>query len=99
MEKIKVQIDKDIKDLIPDFIEARRNDFQRLPGLVAQKNYEQMITIGHGMRGSGGGYGFDEITRIGGVIEDAARCQNDQKILEMVKDLESYLSRIEIEYV
>jgi hypothetical protein len=99
MEKIIIKIDNDIKELIPDFIEARLKDSCGLPKLVAENEYERIVTIGHGMRGSGGGYGFDEITRIGGIIEDAARRKDGEKIIEMANNLKSYLGNVEIIFV
>ena len=38
--------------------------------------------LGHGMKGTGGGYGFDEITYIGSVLEDAGGNQDAEVIKE-----------------
>jgi hypothetical protein len=99
MEKVRVEVDEDIKSLIPDFLEGRRSDVETLPALIEKKDYKQIVKIGHGMRGSGGGYGFEEITIIGEGIESGGHAQDDDKILLMVSKLSDYLERVEVVYV
>ena len=50
------------------------------------------------MKGSGGGYGFDEITDIGFKIETAAKEKNAGEILRQVHDLSDYLEKVEVVY-
>ena len=48
------------------------------------------------MKGSGGGYGFDEVTVIGQSLELAATEQDADTIRQMVSGLVSYLERVEV---
>lgn len=52
--------------------------------------------MGHSMKGSGGGYGFDAITAIGNSLELAAKEQDETAIRDMVGELSDYLKRVEI---
>jgi hypothetical protein len=46
------------------------------------------------MKGSGGGYGFDTITRLGGEMEQAARAGDGTKVLALADELEDFLARV-----
>lgn len=97
MEKFKVTIDKDLIDIIPEYIEHRKQDCITLKNLLEQKNFSEIKKIGHKMAGSGGGYGFDEISRIGKEIENKAE-NSPNEILQLIEKLENYLDNLEISY-
>lgn len=96
--KIIVLIDAGLEVLIPGFLENRRVDLRNMREALAAADYETIKMVGHGMKGTGGGYGFDEITSIGRVLEDAADRQDAEVIKRAVESLESYLDRVEIVY-
>jgi hypothetical protein len=54
--------------------------------------------IGHGLKGVGGGYGFDEITRIGAELERAGRDGRLAAAHGLVEALAEYLDTVEIRY-
>lgn len=96
MEPIIVKIDPDIEDLIPGFLENRKADVEKIRAALASGNYTDIRIIGHSMKGAGGGYGFDAITEIGDLIEQAALASDDAIITEQTAILEDYLSRLEL---
>jgi HPt (histidine-containing phosphotransfer) domain-containing protein len=98
MATIPVTIDADLEDLIPDYLENRRQDCQAVLQLLEQGDYEAIRVLGHTMKGSGGGYGFDAITDMGKVLEEAAKQQDKAAIRQVVAQLEHYLQAIEIVY-
>jgi hypothetical protein len=50
------------------------------------------------MKGSGGGYGFDDITDVGGLIEEAAKGRNVDEIKQGINTSSHYLDHIDIVY-
>jgi hypothetical protein len=54
--------------------------------------------IGHSLHGVGGSYGFEEITRIGGAIEENSMRGDAQIVSGLVAQLEDYLSRVQPEF-
>lgn len=98
-EKIPVSIDADLADLIPGFLENRERDVARLKTQAANGAFSEARTVGHGMKGSGGGYGFDRISELGAQVETAALAADAGAILDAVAELEDYLARVEIRYV
>lgn len=97
-EKIIVRIDPDIEDLVPGYLEGRHRDIAAITTAMAQGDFETVRVLGHGMKGSGGGYGFDGITIIGRELELAAKNSDAVTIKKMIDELADYLSRLELVY-
>ncbi len=97
-ESIVVKVDAELEDLIPGFIERRREDVVALRRSLAAGDLEKIRIAGHSMKGTGGGYGLDEITAIGAELEKAATGGQDAQISEIIDRLENYLERIEIRF-
>jgi len=95
-DKIIVRVDPDLEDLIPGFLENRHKEIQSVFEALARDDYAAIATIGHTMKGVGGGYGFDAITDIGRSVEQAAKDKNRAKIKASLNKLSDYLGRIEI---
>ena len=93
-EEIVVHIDPALEDLIPGFLANRRRDVAALRTLVEQQDYAAIRIIGHSMKGSGGGYGFDPITEYGDQIEIAALEGDAHLILSITAQLADYLARV-----
>ena len=98
MGKNKVYIDSDLEFLIPQFLENREEDIKNMEKNLQESNYDQIRIIGHSMKGSGGGYGFDYLTEIGAEIEKNAELKNEEQIQELIEKLKNYLNNIEIVY-
>lgn len=96
---IVVCVDADIEDLMPIFLEGRREDVKALVEALEKGDYDTVLALGHNMKGAGGGYGFDFITELGQDLEQSAREQNAEKVGRLVKELSSYLERVEVVYV
>ena len=93
-----MRIDRDLQDLIPGYLENRRGEVTALREALSRGDFETLRVTGHGMKGSGGGYGFDRITEIGQAIEQAARNNHADIIRENLDLLSDYLDRLEVCY-
>lgn len=96
MGKIMVTVDADLEDLIPDYLENRRHDCQTVLQLLEKNDYEAIRVLGHTMKGTGGGYGFDAITEMGKRLEEAAKANDPMTIRQTVSELAQYLQSVEI---
>ncbi len=54
-------------------------------------SFDSLRTFGHNIKGSGGMYGFNEVTEIGAVIEAAAKDEDMALIKSNLKNLDSFL--------
>jgi HPt (histidine-containing phosphotransfer) domain-containing protein len=96
--KIVIHAEVDLEDLIPGFLENQRRAAEKILNLVESDDYESIQRIGHSMKGSGGSYGFDEITSIGSYLELAAQDQNLTEIGIQTEALFRYLNCVEVVY-
>src|SRR3989338_3055895 len=83
-EKIIVHIDPDLKELVPGFLQHRRNDITAIQEALKQNDFENIRILGHSMKGSGAGYWFDTISEIGKSVEQAAKEKNSEEIQKQV---------------
>ena len=85
-EPIHVIVERDLQDLIPNFIQRRHDDLEKLREALATGDFETVRVIGHSMKGTGGGYGFDEISEFGAAIEKAAKdsASDDARFLKTI---------------
>ncbi|HOK05676.1 MAG TPA: Hpt domain-containing protein [Syntrophales bacterium] len=95
-DRIRVVVDEDLWDLIPNYLANRRRDVEAIGEALAAGDFEKIRGIGHKMKGSGGGYGFDEITSIGRGMEEAAKAGDGIAIRRELKRLDDYLGKVEV---
>lgn len=97
-QQIVVQVDPELEDLIPGYLENRHTDVQSIFEALERGDCETIRVLAHSMKGSGGGYGFDAITEINQSMEQAAKSRNKDEIRKLVHQLLSYLNRVEVVY-
>ena len=58
---------------------------------INSASFDSLRTFGHNIKGSGGMYGFNEITEMGASIETAAKNENMNQIKLDLDKLETFL--------
>ena len=58
---------------------------------INSTTFDSLRTFGHNIKGSGGMYGFNEITEMGATIESAAKDENMDQIKSNFDKLETFL--------
>ena len=97
-QKIIVLVDAQLEAIVPRFLEKRLEDVGSIREALKQGDYETIRTLGHSMKGSGGGYGFDAVTDMGQSLEEAAKGKSAQEIVRTVDELSTYLASVEVVY-
>lgn len=96
--RVQVRVASELEPLIPRFLANRRTEIASLEQAVESRDVETLRRIGHGLKGVGGGYGFDEITRIGAQIENCAKTGNNEATRRLVRALKRYLDDVEVSF-
>lgn len=97
-EKIIVEVDPDLEDLIPGFLENRKADVEKLQAELKAGEFANIQSIGHSIKGVGGGYGFERMSELGAAIEMAAKTKDSDQLQDNIMQLNDYLQRVEIKY-
>lgn len=97
-DKITVTVDADLEELIPGFLENRRQDVENLQAAAEKSDYENLRSIGHSLKGVGGGYGFMKISELGATIESAANEQDMESAKKCIIELSAFLQNVEVRY-
>ena len=93
---IRVRVEPELADIVPIFLEHRREDVARLRDALAADDLETVERLGHSMKGTGGGYGFPPVADIGDRLERAAMAGERDAIPPMIAELADYLERLEL---
>jgi CheY-like chemotaxis protein len=88
--------DPEIAPLVPEFLANRRAEVRGFRDALAAGEFGRIQSGAHKLKGSGRGYGFVTISRIGGELEIAAQQLDRARVASLVDELESYLTRVKV---
>ena len=88
--------DPEIVPLVPEFLNKRRADVRTMRDLLAAQQFARIQSCAHKMKGTGRGYGFTTISRIGTELEEAAHNYDAARVASLVAELDAYLSRVKV---
>jgi HPt (histidine-containing phosphotransfer) domain-containing protein len=97
--RILVEIDQELRPVVPEYLEKRLRDCAEIERLLTSGGIEYIQIMGHRMKGSGGSFGFDEISAIGEALERAAQSTDREGVRSAVGRLEEYLKHVSVAYI
>lgn len=89
-----VHIDADIADLIPPYLDRVRASVEEICDLLRQGKDDDVRKLGHNLKGTGTTYGFEEISRFGGIVEACAAKGDTIGAEDAALALREYLGRV-----
>jgi hypothetical protein len=95
-EKIRLKVEPVLKELVPDFLENRRRDLERMRQALRAGDLSAIRDVGQNIRCFSRVYGFDELTALGEEIRCAADECSTLRIVHLQGQLADYLSRVEL---
>jgi PAS domain S-box-containing protein len=81
---------------IPAYLENCRQNVIVMQDALDQLDFEAATIIGHRLRGSGGGFGYQAITDFGASIEQACEANDLHSARAQLGDLSSYLDSVDV---
>jgi CheY-like chemotaxis protein len=86
------KVGPEVRMLVPGFLAARRREHLWMESCLAEGDFEQIGRLGHRLKGSGGSFGFPELTSVGARLEAAAKVADADGCGAALDDLARCLS-------
>ncbi|MFH1853380.1 MAG: Hpt domain-containing protein [Candidatus Neomarinimicrobiota bacterium] len=83
--------DPEFQELIRQYVQYLSDNLPEVKRNLTEKDYLKIQKFGHNLKGSGGGYGLNEISAIGQKIEETAKLQDYEKIKELIDEFDQLL--------
>lgn len=92
------RIPSDLEELLDRFFVVCRQEVVQMRDALQGRDYNTLVRLGHTARGTGSGYGFKGMGRIGHDIELAALEQDSDALERHVDSLARYLDTVQVEF-
>lgn len=96
MERMVVEVDPEIKDLIPGYLARKRADVERIQSALAAGNFAAVATVAHKLKGEGGGFGLDELSEMSAALERAAKAGDGDDARRLAGRISDYINTVEV---
>jgi len=73
------------------YISHTSKELAKIQEDLENRALDSLRTFGHNIKGSGGMYGFDEVTHLGTEIEASAKAKDRDKIKSLLTELSTFL--------
>ncbi len=94
-----VEIDKELEDIFPRYLQSRREDVKRFRAALAIQDFESLRNLAHKIVGNASSYGLLPLGEIARRLENYARDSELESCEREVQALEAYISAIEPKFV
>jgi CheY-like chemotaxis protein len=96
LEPVNIEIPPGFDELSPRYLAKRRNEFPEMLELLAASDFARIATLTHNLKGTGSGYGFPEISRLGKSLEQLAKQRDGEALRVQLAELGNYLDRVNL---
>jgi PAS domain S-box-containing protein len=93
---IRVEVPHELEEMAPEYLEARRRDIREAEALLDKGDFEPLRIMAHNMAGSGGSYGFHDLSQLGASLEFSARAADAPASEQYVSAIREYLERVQL---
>jgi hypothetical protein len=96
MEKIRLEVEPQLRELVPGFLEKRRHDLERLREALHAGDLAAIRDVGQNIRCFSRVYGLEALAVLGEQIGCAAEECSTLRIVHLQGQLADYLARVEL---
>ena len=83
-----------VRELLPGYLERRRQELTTLVDALERGDFLRLRTIGHNLYGSGGAYGLQKVSEFGAALEKAAQAEDTSAIRRTIQQIRSFLEEL-----
>ena len=84
------------RHLMTQYIERREKELKVLNASLAEEEFSAIAQTAHKLYGSGAAYGLDEITRLGGELEETAKLRDSAKVAKLINELGNFVRHLNL---
>jgi len=81
MEEEAPKMDPTLAPILPRFLENRRLDCDRMREATGAHDFTRVAILAHNLKGTGGAFGFPDLSELGGKLETLAKAGESDQIL------------------
>ena len=93
---MKVVVDAELEEIFPAYLNNREKDMAELKSSLLAEDFEQMRHIGHKIVGNAAGYGLESLSDYSRQLEESAKKGNLSGCKDAIKNMEGFLSTLEL---
>lgn len=93
-----VRPDPDLADLIPSFLQNRRNELAELQQAHSRVDFEFVRRMAHTWKGICRPYGFVHLETLSRSLEEAGERENAADVEQILKEMTTYLDNVRVVY-
>ena len=91
-------VESDLKDLIPEFLNRKRRDAEKIAQAARDADFSTLASLGHQLKGEGGSFGFEAMSELGASLQAAANQKDISGAQRLSAQLAAYLEKVQIVY-
>jgi CheY-like chemotaxis protein len=95
-QSIRIEMPSGLEEIVPGYLAARREELPAMMNLLAASDFERLAVLGHNIKGTGGSYGFPELTRMGAALENSAKQLDPESLRIQLTELSDYLGHVQL---
>ncbi|HUE20300.1 MAG TPA: PAS domain S-box protein [Bryobacteraceae bacterium] len=95
-QSIRIEVPPGLAEIVPGYLAARRKELPEMMALLAASGFERLAVLAHNIKGTGGSYGFPELTRMGAVLEQSAKHMDAEALSVQLTELNGYLGLVQV---
>jgi HPt (histidine-containing phosphotransfer) domain-containing protein len=81
-----------LSEILPQYFDLCRRDLLHLQLALEENDFERVRVLGHNLKGSGGAYGFPDLTEIGASLETSGKSQDPTLAKSATERLAEFLN-------
>ena len=93
-----VRVDPELAEMIPRFRVNQRQAVAAMRHALEAYDYTTLRQVGHQIKGTWGGYGFDALMEFESAIEYTVKARDALHLRQSLEALGAYLDRLEVVY-
>ncbi len=93
-----VRPDPDLEDLIPSFLQNRRNELADIESALASSDFESIRRMAHTWKGICRPYGFVHLETLSRSLEDAGDRESQEDVNGLINEIRAYLDNVRVVY-